>query len=500
MIDIMDCIQERQNYIYSGKRDELVELKFAEGKRDCVFVAMEGFFDVANNVSLIPEGYVLRSVFELGNVSSNRGVRFALFWFTKTQVRECLFAVLGRGFEGAARGACLAESGNLRREYSAYIETCELYARGDVPKVNADLGVFFSVSLSELDEGRFTPSYYLPELCSIRKALVDSDAVRLDSVAEVLKPRRIGGGDDVALLGPKNVRFPVDLRDLERGCATTVALKSGDVVLCAVGEDNRAIVYEGGNDELVYARESCIVIRPFGMSSEYLCFYLSSDIVKLMLRASSKGVVIKHLGIKAVSSLPVSSPSMGDAYYAREYVVLSGRGLRDYFDLATLRIADPSPVEVILDEEISVHIRAYYEEWLRSFLRADIKELNTCYSNGAYKAAIILAGSILEAVLIDWLSEIKHTNFFLQACKLIDRESGKPRRPTLQNYIEEIRYISHPDWDREADSAHEIRKKRNLVHAKLCVDESAVGKESACKVIECLEQVLKTRGVHSVRA
>ena len=125
--------------------------------------------------------------------------------------------------------------------------------------------------------------------------------------------------------------------------------------------------------------------------------------------------------------------------------------------------------------------------------------MNTCYSNGAYKAAIILAGSILEAVLIDWLSEIKHTNFFLQACKLIDRESGKPRRPTLQNYIEEIRYISRPDWDREADSAHEIRKKRNLVHAKLCVDESAVGKESACKVIECLEQVLKTRGVHSVR-
>ena len=31
MFDIMDCIRERQNYIYSGKRDELVELKFAEG-------------------------------------------------------------------------------------------------------------------------------------------------------------------------------------------------------------------------------------------------------------------------------------------------------------------------------------------------------------------------------------------------------------------------------------------------------------------------------------
>ena len=57
-----------------------------------------------------------------------------------------------------------------------------------------------------------------------------------------------------------------------------------------------------------------------------------------------------------------------------------------------------------------------------------------------------------------------------------------------------------PTGIREAGFAHEIRNKRNLVHAKLCVDKSVVDKESACKVIECLEQVLKTRGVHSVRA
>ena len=33
-------------------------------------------------------------------------------------------------------------------------------------------------------------------------------------------------------------------------------------------------------------------------------------------------------------------------------------------------------------------------------------------SEGNRKAAIILAGSILEAVLIDWLSEIKGINYF----------------------------------------------------------------------------------------
>lgn len=34
-------------------------------------------------------------------------------------------------------------------------------------------------------------------------------------------------------------------------------------------------------------------------------------------------------------------------------------------------------------------------------------ELRTCFNSNAYKAAIILAGSILEAFLIDWLSKYK---------------------------------------------------------------------------------------------
>lgn len=155
-------------------------------------------------------------------------------------------------------------------------------------------------------------------------------------------------------------------------------------------------------------------------------------------------------------------------------------------------------VESILDREIASRITAYVEEQLRTFLSSDIDELNACFSAGAYKAAIILAGSILEAVLIDWLSEIDHVNYFEQQYYVRDHRTGRDKRADLFDYINEIEYIEQPRWDKEADMAHKIRKKRNLVHAKLCVSEGVVGEQSARMVIDYLEQVLKTRGMHCV--
>ena len=189
---------------------------------------------------------------------------------------------------------------------------------------------------------------------------------------------------------------------------------------------------------------------------------------------------------------------MGDEYYRTEYGILAGGTSRYYEDLASLRSDSQHVVESILDREIASRITAYVEEQLRTFLSSDIDELNACFSAGAYKAAIILAGSILEAVLIDWLSEIDHVNYFEQQYYVRDHRTGRDKRADLFDYINEIKYIEQPRWAKEADMAHKIRKKRNLVHAKLCVSEGVVGEQSARMVIDYLEQVLKTRGMHCV--
>ena len=47
----------------------------------------------------------------------------------------------------------------------------------------------------------------------------------------------------------------------------------------------------------------------------------------------------------------------------------------------------------------------------------------------------------------------------------------------------------------EASKAHEIRKKRNLVHAKLCLKSDEINEAVCREVIGYLEDVIKTRGV-----
>ena len=90
-------------------------------------------------------------------------------------------------------------------------------------------------------------------------------------------------------------------------------------------------------------------------------------------------------------------------------------------------------------------------------------------------------------------------NYFEKQYKVKDPRTGRSRPAHLIDYINEIKCIEKPRWVEEADMAHKIRQQRNLVHAQLCIREGLVGEESARMVIEYLEQVLKTRGVHSLR-
>ena len=96
-------------------------------------------------------------------------------------------------------------------------------------------------------------------------------------------------------------------------------------------------------------------------------------------------------------------------------------------------------------------------------------------------------------MLTDWLSEIHGTNFF-ENDYMIETRNGHCRQARLSDMINEIRELEKPDWLEEAKLAHKIRKKRNLVHATLCVKADDVNEQTARMVIEYLDRVLRTRG------
>lgn len=99
--------------------------------------------------------------------------------------------------------------------------------------------------------------------------------------------------------------------------------------------------------------------------------------------------------------------------------------------------------------ELLETLKVHSTNQLQEMLYDDWKELNACFRVGAYKATLILAGLILEVVLIDWLSEIKGHDYSAEDYTITDR-NGRTKRADLIDYINEIKYIERPNWINEA--------------------------------------------------
>lgn len=142
-----------------------------------------------------------------------------------------------------------------------------------------------------------------------------------------------------------------------------------------------------------------------------------------------------------------------------------------------------------------------YENRVQRMLDEDIHELEKCFHAKAYKATLIMAGSILEAFLLDWLSEKDGVNYFTNPYRVrfVDPNGrvGWKRDENLKTYIDSIPELQVPEW--MAENAHTIRKQRNLVHAKLCLRDDVGIDEETCKtVITYLKQVIESRVSHYV--
>lgn len=135
----------------------------------------------------------------------------------------------------------------------------------------------------------------------------------------------------------------------------------------------------------------------------------------------------------------------------------------------------------------------FYNSDAKEIVLRDMGELRECFNRKTYKAAIILAGSILEAFLIDWLSEINDTNYFEEDFMVFDKYRQRYRRADLKDYISAIEDLKKPSWFDAAKKATEIRKKRNLVHAKLYINDDDISRETCTEVIDYLEYVINTR-------
>lgn len=119
-------------------------------------------------------------------------------------------------------------------------------------------------------------------------------------------------------------------------------------------------------------------------------------------------------------------------------------------------------------------------------------EIKNNIDSGSYYSATIVMGSVLEAFLIDWLSELDGKNYFEEDYLVTDKKHKYQRRADLMDYIDIIQK-RRPDWIDGAKKATEIRKKRNLVHAKLYIAEGEITQEICYEMLRNLEVIINNR-------
>ena len=340
----------------------------------------------------------------------------------------------------------------------------------------------------------------------VRRLLQREIFVKLGDITEIIMPRPV---TDVVgkVVRMTDLKYPFDTDSIAENTATSVVLQKNDIILPSVGSVKPFLIADE-LDEKIYANRNMFVLRCKDIQPEYLYLYLNSEVCQTILDSQKLGCFISKITMKAAKEIPVIMPTKDEQEYSLQAQILTHIERRSYqassdsmsriltYWNALHKNDDKKPekVEDILGMELLEVLKVHSTNQLQEMLHDDWKELNDCFRVGAYKATLILAGSILEAVLIDWLSEIKGHDYFTEDYVITDR-NGRQKRADLIDYINEIKYIERPHWIDEATKAHEIRKKRNLVHAKLGINSDEINEETCRMVIDYLRDVIKTRGV-----
>lgn len=394
---------------------------------------------------------------------------------------------------------CLIPEREYRQVLNEYLNLVEKWINDNVrPKDSRKNHYEFNpISISSFKEDKCYPRYYRQTAVKARQVLLSSKTVKLSDVAEVLLSREDRSSNTtVKRVMPTDLSYPARIEKLHVGKPTSVKLQKGDIIFPRVRNDKGPLFFDIDTDEDIYAGPYTQVIRCHNIQPEYFYLYVTSDVASDVLDSISVSELTGHILVTDLVNLPIIKPVKDEKTYRDAFKNLFLDADKRQYTLEEIQgnlsdIDSAINIEDLLNLELASKIKVHNENQLRQFLTDDLLELKVCYEGKAYKATLILAGSILEAVLIDWLSEMKGVNYFVEEYPVEGKYQAQ-----LIDYIDAIKNIKAPKWMEEARKAHKIREKRNLVHAKLCLKKSVEINDKTCRqVLQYLAAVLKTRGI-----
>ena len=511
-VNIEELIEEHRNFLSvdgSGMMSFLKMLRNELKKENDVYATIQTMDFIDLNFNMIPDWkkYFVAGIFELGHIdfpSFSPISRFVLILLTKNKPKKIKISAEPKTIleKEKIRGS----NGNLQEYYS------DLEAFINFSRVSDRIKPFVNTIDYEIyKENFFKASLYSPKYVGLMKSLRKQKCALLKDLVNILRP-------DYGCRSKKMVKtvtkdffsYPLNIKELPKCRYYGIQLQKGDIVYY-YGEESLSgnkvlpaksyLIAETPNQELTSETLSSCVLRLKSnlITPEYLFMYMQSEKFKSL---NPPDVFIgreKILG-DSVVLLPNSDVPMAlNKELSRKYRDLFNEKFRPYLVKKSDYYGNVQrPQKKVVHEDA---VLDEYLEWLKDahkrellyFINENLREMNVCVSGQAYNTAIVVTGSILEAVLTDWLGEIEGKNYFKEPFRVVN-ENGRnqPRYLSLNDAISKIAKIMKK-WN-EKEKAIAIRELRNRVHARVFLEQNKKITKRECETAQKnLNSVIKSR-------
>lgn len=346
----------------------------------------------------------------------------------------------------------------------------------------------FKVPVKALDMSRLQVAFYHPnnqiDINRYKKAKFKT----LEKLAELNMVRSVKRGDLVhgqvfkwSLIGKDKLPNNRNELPITEGDATNQVLAEGDIIITP-NCSKVFLVTEELNG--VYAPAHSYHIRLLAnaaVSAQYLCLYLQSEIAKKYSLKIAVGSVILRISLKDFRQLPILLPDddilakSGELY---QRLQKPDSDLDKINDLIAGTKDQGRLQDTFLLEELE-KLRISKRSIIEKLIKDDLKELKVCIDKGLYKSSMVICGSILEAIILDWLSETEKHDYYRD-----DAEISLSKAITLLKKLGELDYEA-------ANAAHNIRTMRNLIHPRnYFQNQGKVTKRECKKLLEQLKIII----------
>ncbi len=348
---------------------------------------------------------------------------------------------------------------------------------------------------SVFDIYNLNPVYYTEQAIKIRNELQKSDYKLLKDISEIISTPT-DKNIEAKFIDSKHFEYPLVYEKLPKAkISRAIKLVKGDIICLLVGDKPKFYLYNNDySDVYIKAGNYCVVRVKNKSMNNYIVSYLNDEKARMYFTSTKRGSYIPILTKSDFGELKVIIPTeemLKNADESMEYT-MNSKKLSPYEINELIRNSYKANYknesQKMINEDILSAISKMKNKAIRELINDDLNEVEVCFDNKAYKSAIILCGSILEAVLLDWLSEYENTDDILDVAK---GEDGRDLE--LNKIIFKLKELVKPYWY-ESSKAHEIRKTRNMVHPKECIkNNTKVSVEECQKIINDLNDIIESK-------